>query len=39
MYRADAMMMKAEADAGNFGGFEAKTIPLREEVTVIWKVK
>jgi uncharacterized protein YggE len=39
MYRADAMMMKAEMDEGNFGGFEAKSIPLREEVTVIWKVK
>lgn len=39
MYRADAMMMKAEADGADFGGFEAKTIPLREEVTVIWKVK
>lgn len=39
VYRADAMMMKAEADGGNFGGFEARSIPLREEVTVIWKVK
>lgn len=38
MYRAEAMMMKAEADA-DFGGFEAKSIPLTEEVTVIWKVK
>lgn len=38
MYRAEAMMMKAEADA-DFGGFEAKSIPLIEEVTVIWKVK
>ena len=39
MYRAEAMMMKAEADGGNFGGFEARSIALREEVTVIWKVK
>lgn len=39
LYRESAMMMKAEADVSNFGGFEAKTIPLYEEVTVVWKVK
>ncbi|MEM8894125.1 MAG: SIMPL domain-containing protein [Bacteroidota bacterium] len=39
VYRENSMMMKAEADMGNFGGFEAKAIPLSEEVTVVWKVK
>ena len=38
IYRENAMMMKADADMGSFGGFEAKTIPLFEEVTVVWKV-